>query len=135
MQSPPKFLSIKFGQLRFDDYYCDLTKTVLQFKSLCVLEFYGKTKKRHAIIRNNRNYLENNIQPTDELIASLLHLNCITDEQSYFIKRHRSTREKNNALLYVMETFNGTEFSNFVNYLRRTNQRTVAKILENGGGV
>ena len=100
-----------------------------------MLEFYGKTKKRHAIIINNRNYLENNIQPNDELLASLLHLNCITDEQSHFIQRQRSTRDKNYELVYVLESFDETKFSSFVKCLRHNNQRTVAKIIENGGGL
>ena len=100
-----------------------------------MLEFYGKTKKRHAIIRNNRNYLENNIQPNDELLASLLSLNCITDEQSQFIQRQRSTRDKNYKLLCIMQSLGDTKFSTFDNCLRRTNQRAVAKIIENGGGL
>jgi len=93
------------------------------------------TKKRHAILTNNRNYLVENIQPNDELLASLLSLNCITEEQIHFIQRHRSTRDKNYELLYIMESFDETKFSSFVNCLRRTNQRTVAKIIENGGGL
>ena len=103
---------------------------------VCVfLDFYGKTKKRYAIIRNNRNYLLENIQPNDELIASLLSLNCITEEQSHFIQRQRSTQDKNAELLYVIETFDETKFSNFVKCLRKTNQKTVARIIENGGGL
>src|SRR6218665_2055552 len=93
------------------------------------------TKIRHTIIRNNRKYLENNIQPTDELISSLLSLNCITNEQSHFIQSQCSTREKNYELLHVMDSCDETKFSTFVNCLRRKNQRTVAKIIENGGGI
>ena len=104
-------------------------------KSLCVLEFYGRTKKRYTIIRNNRKYLENNIQPKDELISSLLSLNCITEEQSHFIQSQRSTRDKNYKLLYIMDSCDETKFSTFVNCLRRKNQMTVAKIIENGGGI
>src|SRR6218665_32763 len=107
----------------------------MSFTSLCVLDFYGMTKKRHTIIRNNINYLLNNIQPDDKFIASLLSLDCITEEQSHFIQRQRSTRDKNYELLYIEESFDETKFSNLVNCLRRTNQRTVAKIIENGGGV
>src|SRR5688572_32647372 len=47
-----------------------------------------------AIIRNNRDYLLENIQPNYELIASLLSINCITDERSHFIQRQRSTQDK-----------------------------------------
>ena len=104
-------------------------------KSLCVLEFYGRTKTRYTIIRNNRKYLESNIQPTNEIMSSLLSLNCITDERSHFIQSQRSKRDKNNALLYAVKSFDETKFSTFVNCLRRTNQRTVANIIENGGGI
>ena len=98
------------------------------------IDFYGKAKKRSAIIRNNRNYLVANIELTDELLASLLSLNCITQEQSRFIQRQHSTRYKNDELLNVMETVDETNFSKFVKCLRRTNQKTVAKIVECGGG-
>jgi len=43
-------------------------------------------------------------------------------------------REKNEELLYVVKYIDKTEFSNFVKCLRHTNQKTVAKIVENGGG-
>ena len=102
---------------------------------MCVLEFYGRTKIRHAILRNNRKYLENNIQSNDELISSLLSQNCITNEQSHFIQSQCSERDKNYELLHVVESFDETKFSTFVTSLRRTNQRTVAKIIENGGGI
>lgn len=110
-------------------------KTALPFKRLWVLDFYGKTKKRQAIIRNNRNYLENNIQINDDIFAALLYLNCITEEQSHFIQRKRSARDKNDELLNVVETFDETSYLNFVNCLRETNQKTLAKITENGGGL
>jgi len=98
------------------------------------LDFYGKTKKRTTIIRNNRNYLLENIQPNVELFDSLLSLNCVKKEQIQFIQRQRSVQDKNVEILYVMETFDETEFSTFVNCLRLTNQKTVARILTNGGG-
>ena|SRR6218665_2074716 len=102
---------------------------------VCISDFYGKTKRRRAIIRNNRNYLLENIQPNAELIALLLSQNCITEEQSHLIQRHRSAQDKNDELLYVVEFFDETKFSNFVKCFRHINQKTVAKIIENGGGV
>src|SRR6218665_2742531 len=98
---------------------------------------------RHTIIRNNINYLLENIKPNDELISSLLFLNCVSGDQSHFIQRHRlisesstgTTRNKNYELLYVVESFDETNYSNFVHCLRHANQRTVASIIENGGGV
>ena len=103
---------------------------------VCVfLDFYGKTKKRSAIIRNNRNYLLENIQPDDELIDSLFSLNCITEEQSHFIQRQHSNRCKNAELLYFMRFFDETKSSNFVKCLRQNNHKTVARIIENGGGI
>ena len=100
-----------------------------------LLDFYGKAKKRCAIIRNNRNYLLENIQPIKQLIDSLLSLNSITEEQSHFIQRKRSARDKNDELLCVVETFDEASYLNFVNCLRETNQKTLAKIIENGGGL
>src|SRR6218665_3370998 len=126
------FILCKVNNLLSSDKYgltITTTKLSLRFRIL------WKDKKRHAIIRNNRNYLENNIQLNDELIASLFSLNCITYEQSHFIQRQSSTQDKNYELLYIMESFDEKKFSHFVNCLRRTSQRTVAKIIENGGGV
>lgn len=97
-------------------------------------DFYGKSKKRSAIIRNSQSYLLENIHPTDEFIDSLLSLNCITDEESQFIQRQSSTRDKNAELLRYLRSFDDKTSSNFVKCLRRTNQTEVAKLVENGGG-
>src|SRR5688572_30317910 len=111
---------------------CDVTKVDIVF--VCV-EFHRQTKKRYAIIRDNRNYLLENIQPNDELIASLLSLNCITEEQSHFIQRQRLERDKNDELLYSVTPFEEEKWSHFVKCLRQTNQKTVARIIEKGGGL
>jgi len=65
----------------------------------------------------------------------MLHLNCITEEQSYVIQRQRLNRDKNDELLHVMRSFDETMVSNFVKCLRQTNQRTVARVIESGGGL
>lgn len=98
------------------------------------IDFYGNTKRRRAIFRNNKKYILENIHPNDELVASLLSLNCITEEQSQLIQQQRSERDKNDELLYVLESLDETQFLKFVQCLRRNNQKTVAKIIENGGG-
>ena len=118
--------------------YCKVTKLWCHLKVVIVcviLDFYGRTKKRNAIIRNNKTYLLENIQPNDELIASLLSLNCITEEQSHFIQRQRLNRDKNDELLFIVESFDETKISTFVKCLRENNQKTVASIIENGGGI
>ena len=105
-------------------------------RPICViLDFYEKTKRRCVIIRSNRDYLLDSIQPNDELIALLLSNNCITEEQRYFIERQHFTRDKNDHLLHVVEPLDETNFSNFVKCLRQTNQKTIARIIENGGGL
>ena len=97
--------------------------------------FYWKTKKRSAHIRNNRKYILENINSSEELINSLLSLNCITEKQSQFIQRQRSNRVKNAELLRIVRSFDNNKSSNFIKCLQRTNQKTMAKILENGGGL
>lgn len=104
-------------------------------KVYAFLDVYGKTKRRKAIVRNNRNYLLDNMQPKGELIASLLSLSCITEEECHFIQRQRSTRYRNERLLHIMESLDDTNFSKFFKCLRQTNQTTVTKIIENGGGL
>lgn len=99
-----------------------------------ILDFYGKSTKRSAIIRNNRNYLLKTIQSNEELISSLLSLNCITKEQSHFILRQRSKRNKNAELLKIVRSFDETKFKKFVKCLRQTNQTEVARVVESGGG-
>lgn len=99
------------------------------------LDFYGKTKRRHTVIRNNRNYLLESIQPNVELIDSLVSLNCITADQSRFIQRQYSTRDKNDELLYVTRSFDEAKFLDFVRCLRQTNQKTVARFIDDGGSM
>src|SRR6218665_1014547 len=99
------------------------------------LDFDEKTKRRSAIIRNNRSYLLSNIQPNEEFIDSLLLLNCLTYEQSHFIERQRFNRDKNDELLHIIRSFDETKFLNFVKCLRQTNQKTVARIMDNRGGL
>src|SRR6218665_2446655 len=99
------------------------------------LDFYEEKKRISAITRNNRKYLLRKIQPTDELIDSLMSLNCITEEQSNFILKQCSNRNKNAELFRIVRSFDDTKFSNFVRCLRQTNQGTVARIVEHGGGL
>ena len=94
-----------------------------------------------------------NIQLSATLVSSLLSFNCITDAQSRLSQRQRSNlnvnktkresrfirgrypdRYKNTELLRTTRSFDVTKFSNFVTCLRQANQRTVARIMENGGG-
>src|SRR6218665_3415719 len=101
------------------------------------LDFDEKPKRRSAIVRNNHNrsYLLSNIQPNEEFIDSLFFLsNSLTYEQSHFIQRQRFNRDKNDELLYIIRSFDETKFLNFVKCLRQTNQKTVARILDNRGG-
>src|SRR6218665_1422164 len=117
------------------------------------VDFYGKTRKRSAIIRNNGSYLLENIQLSSTLITLLLSFDCITGiqsrliqrkrsnlsvintkEKSHFIQGHHSVRYKNTELLCTMRSFDVTKFLNCVTCLRQANQKTVARILENGGG-
>src|SRR6218665_3640284 len=96
--------------------------------------FFGKTKKTSAIIRSNRHYFLANIQPTYEFIRTLLRLNCIKQDESHFILRQQSTLDRNEKLLYFLRSFDETKFSNFVKCLCQTNQKAVARIVDNGGG-
>src|SRR6218665_3709510 len=89
----------------------------------------------YTIIRNNRKYLLDNIEINDELIASLLSLNCITEEQCHFIQRQRTTRNKKDTILHVMRSSDEKKIVEFVKCLREANQKTVAKSIENGGGL
>jgi len=89
--------------------------------------------KISAIIRNNKKYLLENIQPNDGLISSLFSLNCIAEESSHFIRQQRS-RDKNAELLYIVKSFDETKFTTFVKCLRQTNQTEVARVVATGGG-
>src|SRR6218665_2668926 len=104
--------------------------------SLCfVLDYYLKNRKISAIIRSNRDYLLANIKLDETLIDSLLSFNGVTEGQSHLLKSLSSNRHKNTELLWAMKYFDVAKFSNFVKCLRQTNQKTVARIIENGGGL
>lgn len=98
---------------------------------------YADTKKMSAIIRNNRKYLLENIQPHDEFINLLLHLKCLTEEQRHLIQRQYSTRHKNVELLHIMRSVDINEqlLSKFVTCLLQTNQKTVAGVVKDGGSM
>lgn len=102
---------------------------------LVFLDFDGKTRIKSAIIKNNRSYLLENIQPNNDLLSSLLCFNCITEEQSNFIRRQRTERNKNAELLRIARSFDQNKSSHFVRCLQQTNQKTVARILDYGGGL
>jgi len=95
-----------------------------------------------------------NIQLSSTLITSLFSFDCITElqsrliqrkrshlnvnetkEKSHFIQGYHSVRYKNTALLCTMRSLDVSKFSNFVTCLRKANQKTVARIMENGGGL
>jgi|SRR6218665_111454 len=128
------------GMKCLDDFIIMLSsyKFPMLFSSIssCVIiiDLYGREKNMHRIIGNNLQYLLENIRPNNEFIASLLSLNCVTEEQSCFIRRQRSHRNKNTELLHVVRSFDKTKSSNLVRCLRRTSQEIVAKIFEYGGG-
>ena len=95
---------------------------------------YDRTKKRSAIIRNNRSYLSETVQPSDEFINSLFYFKCITEEQRHNIQRQHLQLDKNAELLHIVGSFDDSKFSTFVKCLRQTNQTAVARIVRNGGG-
>lgn len=101
---------------------------------MIVLDFFGETTKISAVIRNNRDFLLENVQPNDELLALLLSFNCVTKEKCHFIQRQCSNPNKNAEILYAVRPFDENKCTNLVKCFRQTNQRTVARIIENGGG-
>lgn len=97
-------------------------------------DIYDKTKKRSAIIRSNRSYLLETVQPNDEFIDSLFSFKCITEEQRKNIQRQHRVTDKNAELFHAVGSFDDSKFSTFVKCLRQTNQTEVARIVRNGGG-
>src|SRR6218665_1543203 len=118
---------------------CDPDKRcVILSTELMVLVFsdiFGRSRKSSAITRNNQIYLMENMIPNYNLIAALLSLNCITQLQSHSIQRQRSIQDKNAELLKVVGSFDKKQFTDFIKCLRQTYQKTVARIMENGGGL
>lgn len=107
--------------------------------SLCIgfficLDFYRKTMITSAIIRNNRNYLLENIMMDNSLMSWLLNFNCATKAQIHLIGRQRSMRDKNAKLLYIIKSSDETQSSKLVKCLRKSNQIEVAKVIATGGG-
>lgn len=99
-----------------------------------LLDMNAAIRVLSSVINMNRNYLLENIEPSDELIASLVSFNCITKEQSDTIQRRRSKQDKNAELLYFLSAFDDTLSSNFTRTIRDNNRQTRARAFKIGDG-
>lgn len=99
----------------------------------CLLSDLGaEIQERRTIFSNNRNELLEGIQPSD------WPLDGTSEEQNQFIQGHTrpTEQEENTNFLHFSRSLydRPTLSSNFIRCLRRNNQQTVARIIENGGG-
>jgi len=89
----------------------------------------------HAI-RNNHQFLVENIKSSSRLIHVLHKENCITDDERCHLIAQPSNFHKNDALLHWMRsiTFKKVKSKKVLECFRRAEQSFVADLIENGGG-
>lgn len=92
-----------------------------------------KVSKRKTIIRNNRDYLSEIIQPKD-LIDRLRRTDCLTDQQTRSLRRRHPTKTMNEELLDLVRVLDAQRYSTAIECLRQKNQKLVAHVSERGGG-
>lgn len=93
-----------------------------------------KVSKRKTIVRNNRDYLSEIIQPKD-VIVRLRKTDCLTDEQARSLRRSHLTKAMNEELLGFLRKLDVNRYSTAIECLRQKSQKLVAYVLEKGGGM
>src|SRR6218665_278376 len=99
----------------------------------CAAYFLSVTK-RQTIIRSNRQYLEQHMELSSNLIRRLEQVGCLTSEEASYIKRLKQNTAKNHELLNVARTMTSKKHFAFVESLHFCGQLSVATVLERGGG-
>lgn len=84
-----------------------------------------------AIMRNTTDYLMEYMKP-EGLIDKLHATECLTDDDTRYIKTLQPRTEKNDEILNVID--DEKKYYDLINCLRQTKQHLAADIVEKGGG-
>lgn len=85
-----------------------------------------------AILRNTTEYLMEYMRP-EGLIDKLHAVECLTDDDTRYIKTLPIRSEKNDEILNVID--NEKKYNDLISGLRQTRQHLSADIVEKGGGI
>jgi len=96
--------------------------------------YYLSVTKRQTIIRSNRQYLVEHLEPSSNLIWRLEQVGCLTSEEANYIESLHRNSAKNDKLLTVVRTMSLEKHIAFVESLHFCGQLKVANVLEKGGG-
>lgn len=94
--------------------------------------YFNGIMKRATVVSNNRYYLSLHVTPKG-LIDKLHHAECITDDDTRFIKCQTYDHDKIDETLSVIRDLNIEKYAVYVDCLRQTNQHLHADISEMGG--
>ena len=84
-------------------------------------------------MRNNTDYFLEYIRPRG-LIDRLHARECLTDEETRYIKTLKEDNDKNDEILKVIRGLGPEKYNVLIEILRNLNQNLVAEIAEKGGG-
>lgn len=121
--------------------------TYIKANYLSVPAFYHELDRKIAILKNNKSYVINNIR-TQGLIKQLRSADCLSDIKARLIGRKpvKTVQPKLSKLgpdfgksdtaelLHAVQLFDDARLSTFINCLRHSNQKLLARIAETGGG-
>ena len=96
--------------------------------------YFLMVSKRNTIIRNNRRYLVESMEPSDDLISKMVQLGCLTVTEADFIAGLNFKSEKNQELLNIARCMNFKKHFAFIESLHCCGQLDAARVIEKGGG-
>lgn len=106
---------------------------ILFYLYICIV-YYSQICKRRTIVRNNRLFLTEHIQPTVNFIRQLQTFRCLTSEQAERINSLSSELDRKEELYNLIGSFDEQWYLDFIECLRRSGQNLVAGVIEKGGG-
>ena len=120
------FLESSFSEKKF--CYCN------QLFCIFCTAYFLSISKRQTIIRSNRQYLVEHLEPSSNLIRRLEQDGCLTSEEANYIESLQRKTAKNHELLTVAKSMSLEKHIAFVESLHFCGQLKVANVLERGGG-
>lgn len=108
------------------------TKTFKDLLDHYFSAYFNGIMKRATVVSNNRYYLSLQITPRG-LIDKLHHAECLTDDDTRFIKCQTYDHDKIDEMLSVVRDLSIEKYAVYVDCLRQTNQHLYADIAETGG--
>lgn len=122
----------KFKTVAFQVFVVNLT--IFCFRVKQFIEFYQRSCRKLTIIRNNMNYFIEQLQ-VKGLPNALHSAGCLADVERRVANSRKGSSYQIVELLEALKRKSTTQYLEFADCLRKSNQRILPRILEFGGGL